>query len=226
MLWPFVQLRIALDIAGWGRRQWPFRTTLGQITGFGGETRAESGASWWGWYRWVAQRYLTPLSITFAFVSSHNHFALDRGGRAYNHSAPVLKFLEGTAETDHLALMGALNSSTACFWLKQQSQPKGGAAETSWSRTYEFTGTTLEDFPLPFTLPLEQNQLDQLACELTAHEPSAAIVDKVPITNLLAEARAASDKIRARMIFVQEELDWEDIPAVWTRQGRLDLQRN
>ena len=201
---------LPLDIAGWGRRQWPFRTTLGGITGFGGETRAESGASWWGWYRWVAQRYLTPLSITFAFVSSHNHFALDRGGRAYNHSAPVLKFLEGTAETDHLALMGALNSSTACFWLKQQSQPKGGAAETSWSRTYEFTGTTLEDFPLPFTLPLKQGiELDQLACELTAHEPSAAIADKVPITNLLAEARAASDKIRARMIFVQEELDWE-----------------
>jgi hypothetical protein len=201
---------LPLDIAGWGRRQWPFRTTLGGITGFGGETRAESGASWWGWYRWVAQRYLTPLSITFAFVSSHNHFSLDRGGRAYNHSAPVLKLPEGAAETDHLALLGALNSSTACFWLKQQSQPKGGAAETPWSRTYEFTGTTLEDFPLPYTRPLRQGiELDQLACELTANEPSAVVADKVPITNLLAEARAASDKSRARMIFVQEELDWE-----------------
>ncbi len=201
---------VPLNIAGWGRRQWPFRTILCGITGFGGETRADAGEPWWGWYRWVAQRYLEPLSITFAFVATHNHFAFDRGGKAFNHSAPVLKLPEGTAEADYLALIGVLNSSTACFWLKQQSQPKGGAAELLWSRTYEFTGTTLQEFPLPSALPLKRaTALNQHAYEFSARMPSAIMANQIPAATVLATARAASDKINARMISVQEELDWE-----------------
>src|SRR5262249_21936609 len=65
---------VPLDIGGWGRRQWPFRVVLGGVTGFGGQTRADAGEPWWAWYRWVAQRYRTPLTITFAFVTTHNHF--------------------------------------------------------------------------------------------------------------------------------------------------------
>ena len=64
-------------------------------------------------------------------------------------------------EDDHLALLGVLNSSTACFWLKQNSHNKGdggiggGIGDESWEPRYEFTGTTLQDFPLPRALPLE-----------------------------------------------------------------------
>src|SRR5260221_163236 len=79
---------------------------------------------WRRWYRWVAQRYRTPLTITFAFVATHNHFVLDRGGKVFNRSAPVIKLPERASEDDHLALLGVLNSSVACFWLKQQSQDK------------------------------------------------------------------------------------------------------
>ena len=69
-----------------------------------------------------------PLSITFAFVATHNHFVLDRGGKVFNRSAPVIKLPEGATEDDHLALLGVLNSSTACFWLKQNSHNKGTVA--------------------------------------------------------------------------------------------------
>ena len=69
--------------------------------------------------------YRTPLSITFAFVATHNHFVLDRGGKVFKQSAPVIKLPEGATEDDHLALLGVLNSSTACFWLKQNSHNKG-----------------------------------------------------------------------------------------------------
>ena len=71
-------------------------------------------------------RFETPLSITFAFVATHNHFVLDRGGKVFNRSAPVIKLPAGATEDDHLALIGLLNSSTACFWMKQVCHNKGG----------------------------------------------------------------------------------------------------
>ena len=63
--------------------------------------------------------------LHFAFVATHNHFVLDRGGKVFKRSAPVIKLPKGATEDDHLALLGVLNSSTACFWLKQNSHDKG-----------------------------------------------------------------------------------------------------
>ena len=76
--------------SGWGRHLWLFRTTLSGILSFGGRTRAECGDAWWAWYRWVPDKYRVPLSITFAEIATHNHFALDQGGRVFNQSAPVI----------------------------------------------------------------------------------------------------------------------------------------
>ena len=108
----------------------------------------------------------TPLSIAFAFVATHNHFVLDRGGKVFNHSAPIIKLPSNATEEDHLALLGLLNSSTACFWMKQVFHNKGstvdekGARQTTvaFENFYEFTGTGLQKFPLrqtnPWTSPL------------------------------------------------------------------------
>ena len=70
-------------------------------------------------------RYRTPLSIAFAFVATHNHFVLDRGGKVFKQSAPIIKLPADATEDDHLALLGLLNSSTACFWMKQVIHDKG-----------------------------------------------------------------------------------------------------
>ena len=114
-----------------------------------------------------------------------------------------------------------LNSSTACFWLKQNSHNKGegGGARVDagyaargepYRETYEFTGTTLQDYPLPGVLPLERGRiLDGLARDLALHEPSAVCAAGMPTAEALAAAHKASDEIRARMIAMQEELDWE-----------------
>ena len=61
-------------------------------------------------------------------MATHNHFVLDRGGKVFKQSAPVIKLPEGASEDDHLALLGVLNSSTACFWLKQVCHNKGSTA--------------------------------------------------------------------------------------------------
>ncbi|MBD4112532.1 hypothetical protein GUH67_22450, partial [Xanthomonas citri pv. citri] len=69
--------------------------------------------------------YRTPLSIAFAEVATHNHFVLDRGGKVFKQTAPMIKLAEGASEEEHLRLLGLLNSSTGCFWLKQVCHGKG-----------------------------------------------------------------------------------------------------
>ena len=139
----------------WGRALWMCRTTLGGVFSFGGKTRKECGDLWWTWYRWVPGKYATPLSITFASVATHNHFVLDRGGKVFKQSAPVIKLPAGANEDEHLALLGLLNSSVACFWMKQVCHDKGnggiggGIASEGWERFHDFTATKLAEFPIP-----------------------------------------------------------------------------
>ena len=50
---------------------------------------------------------------------------LDRGGKVFKQSAPIIKLPADATEDDHLALLGLLNSSTACFWMKQVFYDQG-----------------------------------------------------------------------------------------------------
>jgi hypothetical protein len=114
-----------------------------------------------------------------------------------------------------LALLGVLNSSAACFWLKQVCHDKGsqgvneGFKSQEWERFYEFTGTKLQDFPLPADLPLDLGrELDRLAQLVAAQEPAAVCEREVPTRPALDAARAEHTAIRRQMIALQEELDW------------------
>lgn len=123
--WPYdSELRVT-DTAKDSRWLWPYRANLSSVIFFG-KSPSERGYHW-SQYAFLAESKLkTPLTITFAFVATHNHFVLDRGGKVFNRSAPVIKLPEGASEDDHYDLLGVLNSSTACFWLKQVSHNKGG----------------------------------------------------------------------------------------------------
>ena len=48
-----------------------------------------------------------PLSMAYGEVATHNHFVLDRGGKVFNRSAPVIKLPEGATEDDHLGCWGS-----------------------------------------------------------------------------------------------------------------------
>lgn len=219
----FDQKPVPLVDAAWSRHLWRFRRILLGTTGFGGETRQDTGEDWWTWYRWVRERYLTPLSITFAFVATHNHFVLDRGEKVFNRSAPVIKLLDGATQDQHLELLGVLNSSIACFWIKELSYPKDRNAEP-WATRYEFTGTKLEQFPLPSVLPLQRSRiLDALADELAQVAPRVVITEwltesKGSLGDSLLPAEAEWSRLRSRMIYEQEELDWE----VYRLYGLID----
>ncbi|WP_168702341.1 BREX-2 system adenine-specific DNA-methyltransferase PglX [Gordonia paraffinivorans] len=219
--------------AAWYRRQWPLRRTLRATTGFGGKTQLEGGDKWWTWYRWVPARYLTPRSIAFAFVATHNHFVLDRGGKVFKQSAPVIKLPKDATEDDHLRLLGVLNSSTACFWLKQNSYPKGGdpigndgarVSAEAWSDRYEFTGTTLQDYPLPSEFPTTRaKELDELASALAESAPSSVLENVGPDVHTINSARSSDHETWASMIATQEDLDWEVYHLYGLTDSNLNL---
>jgi hypothetical protein len=195
--------------ASWGRYLWLFRNTLGSVISFGGKTRLECGDQWWTWYRWVKEKYGTPLSITFAFVATHNHFVLDRGGKVFNRSCPVIKLPREACEDDHLALLGLLNSSVACFFIRASSYDNGSGGE-QWERRRQINGTMLEEFPLPVDRPLITARfLDILATLARDFQPASIASRGAPTRTALDTAQSAAQFARSQMIAAQEELDWE-----------------
>jgi hypothetical protein len=182
-------------------------------------SQIEQGLKWWEYSQFNKRRFRANFLIAFAFVATHNHFVLERSRSLYIRSAPIIKLPEDASEDDHLALLSVLNSSTGCFWLKQNSQAKAGTSNTSgggdrwspepWFERYEFTGTTLQDFPLPRHLPVERaRELDSIAQEMSKSTPIAVTREQIPTGTWFANAESTSEILRRRMISLQEELDW------------------
>ncbi|MDV9186681.1 BREX-2 system adenine-specific DNA-methyltransferase PglX [Streptomyces sp. SR27] len=194
---------------------WLYRATLERRVIFG-KAIMDGKSPWYVHLENYSSKLKTSNGLTFAFVATHNHFTFDRTGLLFNRTAPVVKLSKSASEDEHLRLLGVLNSSTACFWLKQVSQDKGnrgGERSTgryAWESFYEFTGTKLQEFPLPEELPLVLGrELDSLAQELATVEPGVLIERGVPNRNVFDEARARHVHIHRQMISVQEELDWK-----------------
>ncbi|MGW4849038.1 BREX-2 system adenine-specific DNA-methyltransferase PglX [Nocardia brasiliensis] len=205
-----------VEHAAVNRYMWPARTTISRNMMFGEKTKVEAGLLWSEFGRLTVRKLRIPLSITFAFVATHNHFVLDRGGKVFNRSAPVIKLSEDASEEEHLRLLGLLNSSTACFWLKMVSQGKAGSGmgrgiqPEAWMERYEYTGTNLEDFPLPQAVPIAiSKELDSLAKQLEEYSVEAALTRSTPTVASLRHANSAWCRNRARMTALQEELDWQ-----------------
>ncbi|CAM5704904.1 BREX-2 system adenine-specific DNA-methyltransferase PglX [Streptomyces hirsutus] len=195
---------------------WPLRVELGNRATFSKNTYFDEGRPWYEWHQLPKDAGASKRALAFAFVATHNHFVIDWGESAFNRSAPVIKLPEGASEEEHLELLGVLNSSTACFWLKQVSQDKGnrgGERSTgryAWESFYEFTGTKLQEFPLPEQLPLTLGRmLDSAASQLALCEPAAVTAEQVPLRRVLSGASASYEHIHRGMIALQEELDWQ-----------------
>jgi hypothetical protein len=211
------ELRAFLDDSGFaGRHLWKFKQFLVRRREPGG-THAEIGLTWYEWSRFQRERFNVPLGITFAFVATYNHFVLDRGGKVFNRSAPIIKLPAGANEAEHLGLLGLLNSSMASFWLKQVSHNKGSTVDQHSARQrtdafedfYEFTGTKLGEFPLVEPSPSNlATSLDRLAQEFAANLPQALVATRIPTRADLDAARSRAASLRRQMIATQEELDW------------------
>jgi len=214
---------VAADV----RWLWPRRSVLASYVMFG-KSKIQRGVAWYEWGYLIPDRLRTPLSITFAEIATHNHFVLDRGGRVFKQTAPVIKLPPGAGEARHLELLAVLNSSTGCFWLQQVCHNKGrpGAEAAAADEPYEFRfvhdSTKLKAFPLPLTLDATTAALlDRLALDLAASTPAAIAAAGPPTAERLAEAHARYDRLRAEMIAAQERLDWEAYRAYGLVDGDL-----
>jgi hypothetical protein len=195
---------------------WPCRTILGNRATFAKATYFSEGRPWYEWHQITLDPTAHRWAITWAEIATHNHFVLDRSGDVFKQTAPVIKLSAMATELDHLWLIYLLNSSTACFWLKQVSHSKGvggiggGIGDEEWEPRYAFNASRVEQFPLPDGAPVGlTTQLDGLAAKLQQVRPSQVAAGSVPTRASLDTARAAWERLRLEMISAQEELDWE-----------------
>ncbi|GAA1325075.1 BREX-2 system adenine-specific DNA-methyltransferase PglX [Streptomyces sanglieri] len=194
---------------------WPNRTELGNRATFSRRTYFAENRPWWEWHQLPRDRKAHSWSIAFAEISTHNHFIINRADSVLGRTAPVIKLHEDATTEDHLGLFALFNSSTAALWLKMSCHNKGGSGlgrgfqDQEWENRYQFNGANIERFPLtterPVTLAFA---LDTYAHQLMAAGP-AHPVSETPTLSTLREARNAWHSTRARMIALQEELDWQ-----------------
>ncbi|WP_175412583.1 BREX-2 system adenine-specific DNA-methyltransferase PglX [Streptomyces sp. TRM64462] len=207
---------LPLDVsAAWGRHLWTMRQVLRSALGARQSLRAGAGP-WWAWRYRSRGAGQGPL-ITFASVATHNRFALEQGRRVFSRTAPALRLAPAAAQDEYIALLGVLNSSTVCFWLKQTGSAIGsdgpGAAQPGeeWARAYRFATASLSRLPLPASAPSDRaRQLNALAQLLNVHAPSTVCAEEHPPTrSALDAASSAHEATQRQMIALQEELDWE-----------------
>ena len=198
------------------RHFWIIRTDLWARTLGSGKTYSSSGRPWWAWHQLPRDIESHPWTIAFGEVSTHNHWVLDREGRVFNRTAPVIKLRGNASDEEYLRLLGLLNSSTACLWLKLNCHDKGirgeggGFTSSEWERFYQFNGSNVERFPLSRSFPEKlATELDSLARDMAALNSSTINHERTPTAAALRDGRSKQDLLRARMIALQEELDWQ-----------------
>ncbi|KRA37888.1 MULTISPECIES: BREX-2 system adenine-specific DNA-methyltransferase PglX [unclassified Nocardioides] len=197
------------------RWMWPQRDRLWRRPTFSKRTYRAEGRAWYEWHQFPKDVRAHKYVLGLAFVATHNHFTLDRSGAAvYNKTAPMIKLPATATDADHLGLLGVLSSSTACFWLRNMCLGKPLQGE-EWQRRYEFDSTKLSQFPLPSILPAERGaRLESLALELSSYSPKNVIDTAISegaqdLRARLRDAERAWNQVRSRLVFEQEELDWQ-----------------
>jgi hypothetical protein len=201
--------------AGGGARfLWPCRIVLAARSMFG-KTVEQHGFLWYEYLQFIRPRASAERLIAYAEVATHNHFILDRGGKVSKQTAPVIKLAEAATEDEHLKILGLLNSSTGCFWLRQVSHNKGGEgigrgiADEHWEKRFAFDASKVGAFPIPDGSALDlARELDRHATTVAALLPDALVAHATPTAAALRDAREQAEACRRRMIALQEELDW------------------
>lgn len=229
ILFPYDQLTLKSAITRAAIKSlWPLQSRLRTRFWFS-KTQVERGLQWWEYGMLSTNVVKAGQVLTYSEVSTHNHFAASDGRNVFNRTAPVIVETSTTENGRLECLLGALNCSVGCFWLKQVSHCKGGGgvgggvAAEAWERFYAFNGTRLESFPLPASRPLDvTRRIQALADAQTEVTPAEVIrrwtvgasADPPPafwptLKRALEDASATWHSNRRLMIALQEELDWQ-----------------
>ena len=218
IVYPYDPQRQVVQLSQTGRFEvlaYTYRTYLKQRTMFG-KTPSESGLSWYEYRYFEKSRAATLPLITFAYVSTHNQFSYLNESVIANQHATVMRLSKNRSEEDYFRILGLLNSSTACFWMKQVFHNKGstvdekGARQTTvaFENFYEFTGTGLQQFPVTPETPIDLAiNLDRLAQVWQRCLPLQLAASFPLSQTLLVEHKDKAANLLGRMVALQEELD-------------------
>lgn len=200
---------------------WRYRTLLRTRTSTGFKTVVERGLRFYEYAFYFPETFARPC-LSYAEVATHNHVVFSRGGRLFKQTSPVIMLSPGASEEEHLALLGLLNSSTACFWMKQVFHCKGsqgineGMKSALWEQFFQHDSTKMNLFPVvdgrAKTVPYS-SRLDSLAATRSCRS-SRSVLER-PTWKTGTDLRRALDERHAVdfaelkvMIALQEELDW------------------
>ena len=204
------------------RAFWDYRTVLGSRRDFDGRTYVQAGRAYHEFHQIPIERNKQKLLITFTDLATHNSFVLSEDLKLFNRHAPIIQ-LRSAEREDHCRVLGVLNSSTTCFWLKQVCHNKGDSTDKHGARTigevefntFEFDGTKVGAIPFPNSQPTQlPTSLVQTSTALQNQSPTATLAswsgpESDPLHTRLANARAQAARLRQQLIARQEELDWQ-----------------
>lgn len=210
-----ITLRKEAGILEW---LWPYRTVLWDRPDFSGQTYRECGRTYWEYHQIPKDRNQRTRHLAIANVATHNHVAYATAQMLFDRHAPIITLPADASEDDHYFLLGLLNSSSACFWLKQVMNSKGlggqggGIKSEEWHRAYEFDSTKLLLFPVPE----RSERLIELARAMTrtmeaiqAVAPSTVVADlEEGLSSRLEAARSTTESMYRCAVAMQEEMDW------------------
>ncbi|MFG1754068.1 BREX-2 system adenine-specific DNA-methyltransferase PglX [Streptosporangium sandarakinum] len=203
---------------------WPNRAILKSRIAFG-KSQIDRGLTWFEYSMFFRSRFGLENILSAASVATHAHFSLDSQSRVFKDTAIVIALPERAAKQEYLGVLGVLNSSTCCFWMKQACQPKGGSGigrgvqDEPWEQRYQFNGANISRIPIaPHTPQATSIRLNSLSVSLSISSPGNVVMRGAPSRDRLRVARDEWHSVRTQMIALQEELDWE----VYSLYGLLD----
>jgi len=222
---------------------WKYKTTLRNRKDFG-KTVEERGLKWFEHSMFFPDRFSSASRIVYAESSTHNHFAFMESGcmAVTKQSAPSLKLIEGT-DDPLFSILGYLNSSLACFLLKQLSQPKTHASQKHHPdparAVYGYTGAAVKALPLP-DFGLLRNRMSDLAerirrttlfnNELLGQAHVDLVLESaMSAKEVLAAMHSRWDKFdrnREQLVAWQEEIDWLVYCSVGLAENHLLLKES
>ncbi|MEZ4299364.1 MAG: NERD domain-containing protein [Polyangiaceae bacterium] len=203
--------------ARWWRFLWRYRTRLEDRS----TSYLDSIQPWWAWMAWPSRPPRGAPRLLHAAVGRMNDFAFDRGD-AVLRTGLCIEMPEQASDDDCFALLGYLNSSTACYWLKLASHRTGtfGGGARPEDELFDFA---TRDIPVPRAV-LEPGrirsclialarQLDSSARQRAACAPERVLAgwDRVSgdaLIEALGDAQMRDLAILRTMVFDQEALDW------------------
>jgi hypothetical protein len=227
--WPYDSQLCLVEIANLPsslRFVWCYKSWLLRRKRFG-TPMVEKGAAWYEWQELYATKLRSLETIAFSNVATHNHFTLSLDGSLFNSHGMALKLPEGSTRSLYFKLLGALNSSAGCFWIKQVAHNKGSTVDKAGARQrtmpfedfFETGATLIRSFPIPSSLRECLAVVIDSAAVSAAHcSPKNAIkfweLGQFPT---LADSVSASHRVirehAQRLVHYQEELDWESYSA-------------